>query len=52
MKYGSEEEKNAIKHKFQIGVFQDIEKPGFFEEYEKLVARLQEGEVKKKGGKK
>jgi hypothetical protein len=26
----------------QVGVFQDIQKPGFFEQYGKLVERLQE----------
>jgi 2-oxoglutarate ferredoxin oxidoreductase subunit beta len=40
MNYGTDEEKNQIKHMFPIGVFQDIDKPGFFEEYEKLVTRL------------
>ncbi|KAA0006304.1 MAG: 2-oxoacid:ferredoxin oxidoreductase subunit beta [Thermoplasmata archaeon] len=40
MSYGSEEEKEAMKDMFPIGVFQDIDKPGFFEEYQKLVARL------------
>jgi hypothetical protein len=52
MKYGKEEEKNAIKDKMRIGVFQDIQKPGFFEQYEKLVERLAEKESKAKGGKK
>jgi 2-oxoglutarate/2-oxoacid ferredoxin oxidoreductase subunit beta len=42
MNYGSEEEKNQIKNMFPIGVFQDIDKPGFFEAYEKLVSRLME----------
>ena len=42
MNYGNEKEKEEIKNKIQIGVFQDIEKSGFFEEYEKLVMRLQE----------
>ncbi|MBN2599618.1 MAG: 2-oxoacid:ferredoxin oxidoreductase subunit beta [Candidatus Thermoplasmatota archaeon] len=42
MTYGSEEEKNQIRHMFPIGVFQDIDKPGFFEAYEKLVNRLME----------
>ncbi len=51
MMYGSDEEKNEIKDKFQIGVFQDLEKPGFFEEYEKLVNRIQITDIKKKGGK-
>ena len=52
MKYGTEEEKNEVKQKFQIGVFQDIQKPGFFESYEKLVDRLKEKEAKAKEGKK
>jgi len=47
MEYGSEKEKDEIKHKFPIGVFQDIEKPGFFEQYEKLVERLIPREEKK-----
>jgi 2-oxoglutarate/2-oxoacid ferredoxin oxidoreductase subunit beta len=50
MKYGTDEEKEKIKNKMQIGVFQDIQKPGFFEQYEKLVERLQD--KKDKGGKK
>ena len=41
MEYGTDEEKEKIKNKIQLGVFQDIEKPGFFEQYEKLVERLQ-----------
>ena len=52
MNYGTEEEKNEVKNKFQIGVFQDIEKPGFFEQYEQLVNRLQQNTQKAKGGKK
>jgi len=50
MKYGTDEEKEKTKNKIQCGVFQDIEKPGFFEQYGKLVERLQEKQVK--GGKK
>ena len=50
MTYGNDEEKEKIKNKMQIGVFQDIEKQGFFEQYEKLVERLQE--KKGEGGKK
>jgi len=46
MKYGTEEEKNKARQKFQIGVFQDIQKPGFFEQYEDLVNRLKEKEAK------
>ena len=55
MNYGTEKEKEQIKDKMQIGVFQDIQKSGFFEEYEKLVERLQLKEKKSdkvKGGKK
>jgi 2-oxoglutarate ferredoxin oxidoreductase subunit beta len=40
MNYGTEEEKQQIRNMFPIGVFQDFNKPGFFEEYEKLVNRL------------
>lgn len=40
MNYGTEEEKNQTRNMFPIGVFQDFDKPGFFEEYEKLVNRL------------
>ena len=46
MNYGSEKEKENIKNMFPIGVFQDIEKPGFFEQYEKLVERLIEKDKK------
>jgi len=55
MNYGNEKEKEQIKDKMQIGVFQDIQKSGFFEEYGKLVERLQlKGKKpdKPKGGKK
>ena len=52
MKYGSEKEKEQVKDKIPLGVFQNIEKPGFFESYEKLVDRLKEKEAKSKGGKK
>ena len=52
MKYGTEEEKNEVKKKFQIGVFQDIQKPGFFEQYEDLLCRLNEKEGKSREGKK
>lgn len=41
MMYGTEEEKNRVKQLMQIGVFQNIDKPEFFSEYEKLVMRLQ-----------
>jgi 2-oxoglutarate/2-oxoacid ferredoxin oxidoreductase subunit beta len=40
MNYGTEEEKKHTRNMFPIGVFQDFDKPGFFEEYEKLVNRL------------
>ena len=52
MKYGKEEEKNEIKDKMKIGVFQNIQKPGFFEQYEDLVERLAAKESKTIGGKK
>ena len=42
MTYGTEKEKEEIRNMFPIGVFQDIEKPGFFEKYENLVNRLLE----------
>ena len=48
MKYGTEKEKADVAQKMQIGVFQNIEKTGFFEEYEKLVMRLK-GRGEKKG---
>ena len=46
MNYGNEKEKDEIKDMFPIGVFQNIEKPGFFERYEKLVNRLMGKEKK------
>jgi 2-oxoglutarate ferredoxin oxidoreductase subunit beta len=46
MSYGTEKEKEEVKNMFPIGVFQDIEKPGFFEQYEKLVGRLMEKDKK------
>ena len=52
MKYGSEKEKEQVKDKIQLGVFQDIKKSGFFEAYDKLVDRLKEKETKSKGAKK
>ncbi|KYK24920.1 2-oxoglutarate synthase [Thermoplasmatales archaeon SM1-50] len=52
MQYGTEEEKKELKHKFQIGVFQDLQKPGFFELYGNLVNRLQIKENEPKEGKK
>jgi 2-oxoglutarate ferredoxin oxidoreductase subunit beta len=47
MNYGTEKEKDEVKNKFPVGVFQDWEKPGFFERYEKLVDRLLEKDIKK-----
>lgn len=44
MNYGNEEEKARAKKMMQIGVFQDIEKSEFFDEYRKLVMRLKEKE--------
>ena len=52
MKYGTEKEKEQVKDKIPLGVFQDIEKPGFFELHEDLVERLTQKEVKPKGAKK
>ena len=43
MKYGSDEEKERVSKMIKIGVFQDIEKPEYFEEYYKLIDRLKEG---------
>jgi 2-oxoglutarate ferredoxin oxidoreductase subunit beta len=40
MNYGTDEEKEQVEDKFQIGVFQNVRKAGFFEEYDKLVQRL------------
>ena len=52
MTYGTEEEKEKVKDKIPLGVFQDIEKAGFFVSYERLVNRLKEKETKTKGAKK
>jgi len=52
MKYGTEEEKALVKDKMRIGVFQNIQKPGFFEQYENLVNKLKEEEAKAKEEKK
>ena len=49
MDYGTDEEKEVIKSKIQIGVFQDEVKPGFFEAYDELVERLIEIDDKKAG---
>lgn len=40
MNYGTDAEKEEIKGKFKIGVFQNEKKAGFFEEHDKLVERL------------
>jgi len=40
MTYGDDLEKERIKNMIQIGVFQDIEKPEFFEKYANLVNRV------------
>lgn len=40
--YGSEKEKEEVKNKIPIGVFQDVEKPEFFEQYRKLVKKIME----------
>ena len=45
--YGSEKEKEKIKNMFPIGVFQDLNNPGFFEQYERLVDRVMGREPKK-----
>ncbi|MBI5001412.1 MAG: 2-oxoacid:ferredoxin oxidoreductase subunit beta [Euryarchaeota archaeon] len=50
MDYGTEEEKEAVRGKFQVGVFQNVQKPGFFEEYDKLVQRIIAKEDERKGG--
>ncbi|MFO7677656.1 MAG: 2-oxoacid:ferredoxin oxidoreductase subunit beta [Thermoplasmatota archaeon] len=42
MNYGTNQEKEKVKNKMQIGVFQDIQKPGFFELYEDLLNRFLE----------
>ena len=42
MNYGTDEEKEPIKGMFQIGVFQNETKSGYFEEYDKLIQRLVE----------
>jgi len=47
MNYGSEKEKEEVKDMIPVGVFQDLEKPGFFEQYEKLVERLNGKKIKK-----
>jgi 2-oxoglutarate ferredoxin oxidoreductase subunit beta len=42
MDYGSDEEKEKVRGKIKIGVFQSLSKAGFFEENEKLIQRLVE----------
>lgn len=49
MNYGTEEEKESVKNKFQIGVFQNVQKSGYFEEYAKLIQRLIEKDDAKGG---
>ncbi|HID73848.1 MAG TPA: 2-oxoacid:ferredoxin oxidoreductase subunit beta [Thermoplasmata archaeon] len=44
MNYGTDEEKEAVRGMILIGVFQHLERPGFFDEYEKLVRRLMEND--------
>ena len=46
MNYGTDEEKEKTKLMFPVGVFQDLDKPGFFGEYEKLVNRLMKKDTK------
>ena len=52
MKYGTEEEKAQVKDKIQLGVFQDLQKPGFFDLYDDLMNRLKAKDAKAKEGKK
>ena len=40
MDFGTDEEKAKIAGKYKIGVFQDLDKPGFIAEYGKLVDRV------------
>ena len=42
MNYGTDEEKESVKGMFQVGVFQNETKSGYFEEYDKLIQRLVE----------
>lgn len=51
MNYGTDEEKEKASKMFKIGVFQNENKAGFFEEYEKLVGRLIERDDAKGGSK-
>lgn len=50
MDHGTDEEKAKARDMFKIGVFQKLEKPGFFSEYKKLVARITEKDDMLKGG--
>ncbi|MCI0496879.1 MAG: 2-oxoacid:ferredoxin oxidoreductase subunit beta [Thermoplasmata archaeon] len=50
MRYGTEEEKAAVKEKFLIGIFQKAEKPGFFEAYDRMVKKLMANDDAKWGG--
>jgi len=51
MNYGTDEERDAASNMIQIGVFQHQKtKPGFFEEYDKLVTRLIEQDDAKFAG--
>lgn len=53
MDHGTDEEKAKARDMFKIGVFQKLEKPGFFSEYKKLVARITEkDDMAKRGGSK
>ena len=49
MNFGTEEEKKIASAKVQVGVFQDEEKPGFFEANDALIKRLVEIDDKKAG---
>jgi len=40
MSYGTDEEKDRVSKMIQIGVFQNVRKHGFFEEYQKLTDAL------------
>jgi 2-oxoglutarate ferredoxin oxidoreductase subunit beta len=51
MAYGTDEEKKDAETKYQIGVFQNLEKPGFFRAYKDQVDRLVKmDDEKAKGG--
>ena len=40
MSYGTEEEKDKVRGKFQIGVFQNVRKEGFYERNDRLIKKL------------